>query len=278
MQDQDLRFFEDEQQEVETQQQPEVQQQQAPADETGIDEAVGMLFGFNDYETEEEEKEEQEEQANEQTTSEENQQEQQTEEENMEEIKQEVDELSELVNSLDIEDKEEEQEQVEELQQAVESGDEEEILQKLNELEAALEAEKLEKEWLQREKEMLLQKIQELRDKINQLELKTYDYSDLDQVFNQDWNLKAFVKLVALYKMNPEAISKQKLIDAVDRVILDLFGVSVKDLLEQEAKKENEVMKMGREQTQPIEIEIKDNSNNLDDYLNWAISELFGLW
>lgn len=150
---------------------------------------------------------------------------------------------------------------VQEVQDAIDEGaSDDEILQKIAELEEALAKETLANESLSKERDRLLEKLNELQDRLSEYELKTYDLSPIESAIEKDPTFRWFIKIVAMYKNDPDKVGKERLISALDQFIIKEFWISVSDLLEQKAEEESKKLTTGDEKT--IEITVDAGEKN----------------
>ena len=229
---------------------------------------INQMFWFADEDEEEEQKTEEEqieEEQEEQETDKDKEQEQ-TEEEVKEDTGQEEGDVNDLIDEI-LEQAEEiwgeeVDKAVQEVQDAIEEGaPDDEILQKISELEEALANETLANETLSKERDRLLNKLNELQDKLSEYEVKSYDMKPVEMAIEADPWFKGFVRILAMYKTNPEKVGKERLINVLDQFIVNEFGVSVSDLLEEKANEESKKMETGEEK-QAIEISIDTGDKN----------------
>ena len=145
--------------------------------------------------------------------------------------------------------------------------DEDIILQRITELEDALNQTTMEKDSYKKEKEMLLNKLNDLQDKLSEYEIKWYEYNAIEKALDKDPTLKWFVKVLAIHEINPDKVPKERIIDAIDWYVYNEFGVGIKDLLSKKAEEQKKVM-TSWDWKQPIEITIgQDDKDPLDKML-----------
>jgi len=144
-----------------------------------------------------------------------------------------------------------------------------EILQRLSELEDQLTEKNLENQSFTRREEKLKNTIQELQDKLSEHEIKWYEYWTITKALDEDPKLKWFVSVLALKKVAPWKVSKEKEIAVLDKYMQDEFGVSISDLLNKKAEATNQAM-LNWNNTQPVESKPTDNSSKSElDKMLW---------
>ncbi len=208
-------------------------------------------------------KEEQQPQENTQTEEEQPQEEQQSQEEQQPQEEEIPDELKSVIDELMTDAEKIWWDEVDKAASDVQDSldnweDKDEVLSKLAELENALNNANLEKETYKKEKDSLINKLNDLQEKLSDYEIKGYEYWVIENALDNDPKMKWFVKTLVFAKTNPDKVSKEKLINSLDNFIQDEFWISVKNLLNSKANTESNKMTMGDTKT-PIEISIKDD-------------------
>ena len=144
-----------------------------------------------------------------------------------------------------------------------------EILQRLADLEDQLTEKNLENQSFGRREESLVNKIQDLQDKLSEHEIKWYEYGTITKALDEDPKLKWLVSVLALKKVAPWKVSKEKEIAVLDKYLQDEFWVSVSELLNKKSEQSNQAM-LGWENTQPVEAKATDNSSKSElDKMLW---------
>ena len=91
-----------------------------------------------------------------------------------------------------------------------------------------------------------------------------------------DPNTKAFLRLLEVYKKNPNWIQKEQLIDAFDKLSTEILWVSISDYLKQQSQNQKQALTAWN-QNQPVEVKVQvDEQPWLDDHLKNLASMM--LW